>query len=174
MTTFFRRPVRIGAFAVLAITLANACGAYADTVRFAPAGQEFSIQFPPDPQLTTSSTDGEILLMWQAKDNGFLYLAIHSTNPAPYDPVGEPAKDVENFVKETQATVTEQHRVNWPTPSGSASGLMYSFRMPNGMLGQGLYTVIGNRGFSAGIIDMTDAGRQSAMAAFINSLTILK
>jgi len=160
------------AFAVLAIAwLASA--AFANVATFAPAGEHLSVQMPPNPAQKDTEVAGTKIREWTATDSGFFYLVQHGVHAGTVFQPAQLDADLKDFVSGTKCTVTAQQRTTAPGPNGPLPALRFSFKMPNGAPGEGLWTITGDKAFGAIVLAQTKAGRRQPMASFINSLRIV-
>lgn len=148
--------------------------AFAALATFAPAGEHLSVLAPPNPTEKDTEAAGTKIREWTAEDDGFFYLLQHGVHPGTTFQAPQLDADMKDFVSGTNCTVTSQQTATVPGPDGNLLALRFSFKMPNGAPGEGLWTIMGDEAFGAIILDMTKAGRQGPMDAFVNSLRIVK
>lgn len=148
--------------------------ALAAVTTFAPPGEHLSVLAPPDPTQKDTEAHGTKIREWSASDDGFFYLVQHGTHPGMVFQPEQLHADLEDFITATNSTVSAQQTITVPGPDGNLPALRFSFKMSNGAPGEGLWTIMGDEAFGAVILDMTKAGRQGPMDAFVNSLRIVK
>jgi hypothetical protein len=160
-------------FAALAVASLGAA-ALADIVTFAPAGEHLSVQLPANPDRKDTESEGTKIREWTATDNGFFYLVQHGVHPGAVFAPSQMQADLNDFVTSTKCTVSTQQNATVPGPDGPLPALRFSFKMPSGAPGEGLWTIMGDEAFGALILDQSKAGRQQQMDAFIVSLRVTK
>jgi hypothetical protein len=151
-----------------------ATAAFADVVTFAPTDEHLSVQLPANPDQKDTEADGTKVREWTATDDGFFYLVQHGVHPGAVFQSSQMQADLRDFVSATKCTVLTQQTATVPGPDGPLPGLRFSFKMPSGAPGEGLWTIKGDEAFGALILDQSKAGRQQQMDAFIASLRITK
>jgi hypothetical protein len=161
--------------AVFALTL-GAARARADSaqwVLFSPPDQHFSIQLPPNPVENDTTTNGNLLHTWILRAPDYVYVVSRAISGAGPFKAAQFETDLSDFVTATKATVLSRANQTWPSPDGTAAALRFSFRMPDGRLGEGVFVFDGTNGFGAAIIEGTVGPERADMLQFVNSLTIL-
>jgi hypothetical protein len=161
-------------FGALLFALGGPPSASAQSAAFAPPGQHFSIPMPGAPK-EQGSTAGDGLRQWVLDDGNFVYFVNHQTskNGAPY-PESDLTSNLNDFIKGVNATTLNLETIKWASPSGHAKALRFSFRLPNGLFGKGIFVIDGPEGFGAAIVDRRQGSSQSPILdQFPNSLTIL-
>lgn len=160
-------------FTALAIAWLGAA-ALADVVTFAPAGEHLSVALPANPDQKDTDSDGTKVREWTATDNGFFYLVQHGVHPGAVFQSSQMQVNLNDFVSDAKCTLSSQQSATVPGPDGPLPALRFSFKMPGGAPGEGLWTIMGDEAFGAIILDQSKAGRQQQMDAFIASLRITK
>jgi hypothetical protein len=142
-------------------------------VLFSPPNQHFSIQLPPNPVESDTTMGDNLLHTWVVRAPDYIYAVSRAiSGGAPYQP-SEVDADLSSFLTATKATVLSQAKQTWPSPDGPVPSLRFSFRMPDGRLGEGVFVVDGTNGFGAAIIKGTVGPESAEMFQFVNSLTVL-
>jgi len=160
---------------LLALSLAwLAPAAVAATTTFAPPGEHLSVLAPPNPTAKDTEESGTQIREWTAEDDGLFYLVQHGVHPGTVFQATQLDADLKDFVGGTGCTITAQRTTTVPGPDGPLAALRIAFTMPNGAPGEGLWTIMGDEAFGAVILDMSRAGRQGPMDAFVDSLRIVK
>jgi hypothetical protein len=168
-----RRTCSLSLFIALAIAwLAPA--ALAAVATFAPPGEHLSVQLPPNPDQKDTEAEGTKVREWTATDDGLFYLVQHGVHQGAVFQASQMQVDLNEFVSSTKCTVSNQQNATVPGPDGPLPALRFSFKMPSGASGEGLWTIMGDEAFGALILDQSKAGRQQPMDAFISSLRITK
>jgi hypothetical protein len=162
------------AFLAAFVLSANAQTASAIVVTFAPPGEHLSVQLPANPDQKDTEAQGTKVREWTATDNGFFYLVQHGVHTGAVFEASQMQTNLNQFVSATKCTVSSQQTSTVPGPDGPLPALRFSFKMPNGAPGEGLWTIMGDEAFGALILDQSKAGRQQQMDAFIASLRIIK
>jgi hypothetical protein len=164
-----------------AASLFAACGivllasaALAALTTFAPPGEHLSVLAPSNPTQKDTDAHGTTIREWSATDDGFFYLVQHGVHPGEVFQPAQLDADLKDFTSATNSSVTAQQTTTVPGPDGNLPALRFSFKMPSGAPGEGLWTIMGDEAFGAIILDMTKAGRQGPMDAFLDSLRIVK
>jgi hypothetical protein len=155
-----------------AVLIASA--ALAAVTTFAPPGEHLSVQAPPNPTQKDTDANGTKIREWSVTDDGFFYLVQHGVHPGAVFQPAQLDADLKDFTTATNASVTAQQTTTVPGPDGNLPALRFSFKMPSGTSGEGVWTIMGDEAFGALILDTTKAGRQGPMDAFLDSLRIVK
>ncbi|MGH7025234.1 MAG: hypothetical protein ACREEB_16825 [Caulobacteraceae bacterium] len=165
---------RIGAAMMLALLFSvGGSRALAQLAPFAPAGQHFTIPIPPNPAETDSTAYGNSLRTWTVTDGDFLYIVTHAVSGGAAFTENQLAGDMNDFIKATNATLLGEQSISWPSPSGAARALRFSFRLPNGLVGKGVFVVDGQLGYGDAIIDRHQGSQSPFLDQYVSSLTIL-
>lgn len=151
-----------------------ASAALADPVTFVPPGEHLSIQLPANPERKDITSEGTKIHEWTATDNAFFYLVQHGVHPGAVFQPSQMQADLQDFISGTKSTMSAQQTSTVPGPDGPLPALRFSFTMPNGVLGKGVWVIMGDEAFGAFILDQSKSGRQQAMDAFITSLRITR
>jgi hypothetical protein len=161
--------------AVFALAFGTAA-ALADATQwapFSPPDQHFSIQLPPNPVESDTTTNGNLLHTWVVRAPDYVYVVIRAISGAGPFQASQLDADLSDFLTVTKATLLSRANQTWPSPDGSAQALRFSFRVPDGRLGEGVFVFDGTNGFGAAIIEGTLGPESTEMLQFVNSLTIL-
>jgi hypothetical protein len=142
------------------------------SVTFAPPGEGFSITFAPNPQPSPGNTqNGCRTAAWVSRDANYVYLAAHTA--CDHDiTAASLGGDLNDFVQGTHATVLDQATGSWPAPDGKAISLRFTFRLPDGRAGAGVFVADGANGFGADAVghSVSDVPETTGVVA---TLTIL-
>jgi hypothetical protein len=169
-----RRYRRVASLFVACGIALIASAALAALTTFAPPGEHLSVLAPPNPTPKDTDAHGTTIREWSATDDGFFYLVQHGVHPGEVFQPAQLDADLKDFTNATNASVTAQQTTTVPGPDGNLPALRFSFKMPNGTSGEGLWTIMGDEAFGALVLDTTKAGRQGPMDAFLDSLRIVK
>jgi hypothetical protein len=169
-----RRYLRFAPLLVACGIVLIASAALAAVATFAPPGEHLSVLAPPNPTQKDTDAHGTTIREWSATDDGFFYLVQHGVHPGEVFQPAQLDADLKDFITATNSSVTAQQTTTVPGPDGNLPALRFSFKMANGAPGEGLWTIMGDEAFGALILDVTKAGRQGPMDAFLDSLRIVK
>jgi hypothetical protein len=165
---------RYGAFLIAScVALGVSSSALAEYPALTPPGQHFTIPFPPNAPESVTTANGNALHRWTVSDASFAYLAIHAFDANQTSTGATPAGELADFIKGSNATILDQETTSWPAPDGRATAVLFHFRMPNGLVGRGVYVIDYPNGYTALIIDRHPGSDSPYMSQFVNSLTIL-
>jgi hypothetical protein len=142
-------------------------------VPFSPPDQHLRIQLPPNPVESDSAMNGNLLHQWVVRAVDYVYIVQRVVSGSGSFQPANLEGDLNDFLTGTKATLLSRANQVWPSPDGSARALRFSFRMPDGRLGEAVYVADGTNGFGATIIELTPAPENAEMLQFVNSLTIL-
>jgi len=165
---------RVGLFLTACLAGASLSSpALAEYPAFAPPGEHFTIPFPAGAQESDTAPNGNPLHQWSRSDGDFFYAVGHIVSSGKPFTGAQLSGDLADFIKGTNATLLSQQNIGWPSPDGRAEAVQFHFRLPNGLLGQGLFVWDGVNGYSAAILDRHTGSESPYMMQYINSLTIL-
>ncbi len=121
--------------------------ARAEWVKVEPADAGFSVFFPGTPTAKTSEKPESVTHIWSARV-GKIVCSIGVTDyNGRLDAESELQLDMENFLKQIQATATSQKKLSFrDAPDGPLPALQFSFTR-TGWTGQSLVVVSGDRSF---------------------------
>src|SRR5262249_31481042 len=140
------------AVALAAFALLFACSAQAAWVKVEPADAGFSVFFPATPTSATEQKPRVVTRIWNARAGKLICLIGVSDYDAHVEAERELELDMQNFLKQTQATATSQERVTFrDAPDGPLPALKFSFSK-SGYTGQSLVVVAGDRSYQAAAI----------------------
>jgi len=162
-----------GTIFVAALAIPAASPASAAERTFAPDGQ-FSILFAPKATLNKLGAGNVATQTWIGRDDDIYYAVSESSSNVAFDAPKELASNLANFLAQANATVLKQESRTWPTPHGPVPALRYTFRLPKGEPGKGVFVVSGATLYGAVAVDFATPAREPRLASVVDSLTLLK
>src|ERR1700678_2257213 len=142
MSVLFPRMVALSLWSAVFTFAFGTAAALADStqwVPFSPPDQHFSIQLPPNPVETDTTTNGNLLHTWILRAPDYSYAVIRAISGAGPFQASQLDADLNDFLTGTKATLLSRANPTWPSPDGSVPALRFSFRMPDGRLGEGVF-----------------------------------
>jgi hypothetical protein len=151
----------IAAMAVLTALLSGARPAAAQYSEFAPAGEGFSVQFPPNPTFRPDQPSGDVIAHnWHVSTGGYFFYVGRGT-PKNRDLIIDADAtlkgDQHDVITGLKANLLRSDRITWPGPEGPLPALLFTMGFDDKRYGEYLETIHGNLIYGVMVIAQTDS-----------------
>ena len=151
----------VAATSLLTGLLLGALPAAAQYSEFAPAGEGFSVQFPPNPTFRADQPSGDVIAHnWHVTAGGtFFYVgrATPKNHDLTIDADATLKGDQNDVVTGLKATLLRSDRITWPGPEGPLPALLFTLGFDDHRYGEYLETIRGNLIYGVMVIARTDS-----------------
>ena len=151
----------IAAAAVLMALLSGALPAAAQYSEFAPAGEGFAVQFPPNPTFRPDAPSGAIIARnWHVTTDEY-YFYVGRGTPKDHDLIidvdGTLTGDQHDVITGLKATLLHSERITWPGPEGPLPALLFTMSFGDNRYGEYLETIRGNLIYGVMVLARADS-----------------